>query len=345
MKQENTIQKIEKIISKIASPHFPFESKNIYTEEDKIEDYFTDPRDDNKTKLDYIYNIEFSEKVKAIKEVLNQIGLDYIVDYRYGIVVSSNFDKTLKNNKTIKKKLEDVDLLLISHIDTIFPFFVEETLDNFKNLFSEFSKNSESNEIIRGPLDNLITNAILLSLLEMRIKNHCDNFNDVMIVFSIGEEMKSERTFNESNGIKEFMKKFENHFKSNFKVINLDVTAREYHDLKEDKDVAGFIEYDDFMYDEKFDKDDDFSPLRILKDIETLDSIRYCDYGEYGTYDDLCNVTKNDVFGFTFGLNIYGIVHSLNSYTTVKNINDYFSQLNKFVENKFFRPNLKVENR
>ncbi len=63
------------------------------------------------------------------------------------------------------------------------------------------------------PLDNTITNAVLLALLALRVENLGDDCKDIMAIFTIGEERKSERGFKEPKGIKNFMEKFSGHLK------------------------------------------------------------------------------------------------------------------------------------
>ncbi|MFA7083772.1 MAG: hypothetical protein WC141_04465 [Arcobacteraceae bacterium] len=289
------------------------------------------------------YCIDNSLKVQAISEVLNKLGIDYVVDDRYGIIVAKDINKLKVShqnrlNKAIKKRLESVDLILTSHIDMISKFNNFEVLNKFKE---EISKLNNENESISGPLDNTITNAILLALLKSRKEACSDNLDDVMVIFSIGEEMLKERGFKENGGIKNFMKKFNGDINDNVKFINLDVSANEYHEYRNDTDIAVLIEYDDNSYPHKVDKSGKYSKLDFFKDGDILANVLFCDYGEDGTSDDLEEVTAyEETFGITLGLNTYGTIHSKSNSTSIKNINVYFNQLNKFFENKLFRPNL-----
>ena len=312
----NPIERIKSYTNKITTTHFPFNTKGEY-------------------------DIDSSPKVKSILECLDELGLDYIQDKRYGIIVANSFNKEHENNnKAIKEKLEEVDLIVVSHIDMISKFNKKEVLDKFKDDFSKLDKLEDE---ISGPLDNTITNATLLALLALRVKNLSDDCKDIMVIFSIGEERKSERGFKEPKGIKNFMEKFSGHLKDDVKFINLDVTANEYHYYKKDQNIAALIEYDESLNSNKIDKLYKYSKLDIFDEIGLGDDIMFCDYSdEEGTSDDLEEIVLyEDVFGFTLGLNTYGVIHSLENKTTVRNIDKYFNQLNRFLNSKFFRPNFK----
>ena len=162
-----------------------------------------------------------------------------------------------------------------------------------------------------------------------------------MVIFSIGEEDKAERGFKEKNGMKKFMDKFADNLKDDVKFINLDVTAMEYHDYKNDENIPAFIEYDDNLNSNKIDKSYKYSKLDIFDENSLSDNIMFCEY-EDGTSDDLEEITiYEDVFGFTFSLNTYEKIHSLKNRTNVRNIDIYFNQLNKFFNSEFFRPNFR----
>ena len=310
----NPIERIKNYTNKITTTHFPFNTNGEY-------------------------DIDSSPKVKSILECLDELGLDYIQDKRYGIIVANSFNKEHENNnKAIKEKLEEVDLIVVSHIDMISKFNKKEVLDKFKDDFSKLDKLEDE---ISGPLDNTITNATLLALLALRVKNLSDDCKDIMVIFSIGEEDKAERGFKEKNGTEKFMDKFVNHLKDDVKFINLDVTAMEYHDYKNDEKIVAFIEYDDTFVKNKL-ENHKYSKLDIFENLDIDENIMFCDYGEDGTSDDLEEIAAyEEMFGFTLGLNTYGTIHSLKNRTTVRNIDSYFNQLNKFFDSEFFRPNFR----
>lgn len=309
----NPIERIKNYTNKITTTHFPFNTNGEY-------------------------DIDSSPKVKSILECLDELGLDYIQDKRYGIIVANSFNKEHENNnKAIKEKLEEVDLIVVSHIDMISKFNKKEVLDKFKDDFSKLDKLEDE---ISGPLDNTITNATLLALLALRVKNLSDDCKDIMVIFSIGEEDKAERGFKEKNGTEKFMDKFVNHLKDDVKFINLDVTAMEYHDYKNDEKIVAFIEYDDTFVKNKL-ENHKYSKLDIFENLDIDENIMFCEY-EDGTSDDLEEIAAyEEMFGFTLGLNTYGTIHSVKNRTTVRNIDSYFNQLNKFFDSEFFRPNFR----
>ena len=312
------IKRVNRFVNKIADIHYPYCQ-------------------------DSEYDVDLSYKVKSITACLDELNIDFVYDSRYGIIVSNRLNRDVKPytvNKIVKDKLKNIDLILVSHIDMISVFNNKEVLNKFKDDFSKLDKFEDN---ISGPLDNTITNAVLLALLALRVENLGDDCKDIMVIFSIGEEDKAERGFKEKNGTEKFMDKFVNHLKDDVKFINLDVTAMEYHDYKNDENIPAFIEYDDNLNSNKIDKLYKYSKLDIFDEIGLGDDIMFCDYSdEEGTSDDLEEIVLyEDVFGFTLGLNTYGTIHSLKNRTTVRNIDSYFNQLNKFFDSEFFRPNFR----
>ena len=310
------IKRVNRFVNKIADIHYPYCQ-------------------------DSEYDVDLSYKVKSITACLDELNIDFVYDSRYGIIVSNRLNRDVKPytvNKIVKDKLKNIDLILVSHIDMISVFNNKEVLNKFKDDFSKLDKFEDN---ISGPLDNTITNAVLLALLALRVENLGDDCKDIMVIFSIGEERKSERGFKEPKGIKNFMEKFSGHLKDDVKFINLDVTANEYHDYKNDEKIVAFIEYDD-TFDKNKLENHKYSKLDIFENLDIDENIMFCDYGEDGTSDDLEEIVLyEDVFGFTLGLNTYGTIHSLKNRTTVRNIDSYFNQLNKFFDSEFFRPNFR----
>ena len=110
--------------------------------------------------------------------------------------------------------------------------------------------------------------------------------------------------------MKKFMDKFADNLKDDVKFINLDVTAMEYHDYKNDQNIPAFIEYDDNLDSNKIDKSYKYSKLDIFDENSLSDNIMFCEY-EDGTSDDLEEITiYEDVFGFTFSLNTLSLSYS-----------------------------------
>lgn len=311
----NPIPRINTFINKICTTHNPYD------------------QDGN-------YNLSNSKKAQAIISCLEELKLDYICDNRYGIIASKGLNKDKKNNKAIKEKLDEVDLIIVSHIDMISKFNQEEVLNKFKLDYEKFDSNNEND--ISGPLDNTITNAALLAMLDLRVKNLGDDCNDIMVIFTIGEEMKEDREFKEACGIKNFMKKFNGYINDDTKFLNLDVTGNEYHEFKNDEKICAAIEYDTDLVSYKDEKKNKYSKLNIFDSDEIFEHILFCEY-EDGTSDDLEEITRyEDTFGLSLSLNTYGEIHSINNYTKCENIDTYFNQLNYLLYNRFLRPNCNI---
>jgi len=303
-----TDQRVGKILKHIAKPHTP-------------------ARDDNGK-----YDINNSQKVCAIKDLLDEIGFDTIVDEKYGVLAyDKSIDKT-NIEETIQTNLKKISLLVISHIDNIKIFNTTEIQENLPKQLLAIQGYEEYDEKITGALDNTMTNAILLSIMQMRKVNFSDECSEVMFFFSIGDD-EDERGFDECSGVENFMKDFhKNLIENNTKVLNLDITAQEYHNYKDDSEAALFIEYDKTLKEEKVRVDEKYSSLGSLTLFDDISSdIQFCDYGEEGTSDDLEDVTKYNIWGVTVALNTYGEIHSKKNYTYMKHIDKYFNFLHNLI--------------
>lgn len=298
-----TDQRVGKVLDNIAKTHYPF--------------------NDNEE-----YNILSSKKVCAIKDLLDDIGFDSIIHKEYGVIASDSLKE-----KAIEDKLKDTSLIVISHIDNIKKFNKVEVQEKLTKQLLDIKGYEEHDQKIIGALDNTITNAILVSIMQMRKVNFSDDCNDVMFFFSLGEEDADEGGFDESNGVAKFMDKFHTDIlENNIKVLNLDVTAKEYHEYKNDAKTPLFIEYDNTLKEEKLRVSEKYSPLAslILYD-ELTDDIQFCEYGEDGTGADLEDVTKYNIWGVTVALNTYGEIHSKKNFTYMKHIDKYFNFLHNFI--------------
>ena len=236
-----------------------------------------------------------------------------------------NADEKIK--KSIKNKIKETKYLITSHIDLIKKFNAEKVLESLTEQFKNIDGFNDYDQEIKSALDNTLTNTVLVSLLEMRKINFSDDLTDVLVLFSVGEELKSERGFQESKGVRNFVKDFRKELNNqNLKCFNLDVTASEYHGFRDDQELFAFIEYDKSInknsVSEYFDRFDHF------------EDIKYCDYGYEGTYDDLASITEFDLWGVSICINTYGTIHSKKNFTYVKHIDKYFNLLNEVIENR-----------
>lgn len=296
-----TDQRVGKVLENIAKPHYPFNKSNEY-------------------------DILNSQKINAIKDFLENIGFNTIISEDYGIVVCDEFQESSSIEESIQSKLKELNLIVVSHIDNIKEFNTQEMQEALSKQLLNIKGYEEHNKEIIGALDNTLLNGVLLSIMQMRKVNFNDACSDVMFLFPMGKENSEDRGFEESAGISKFMDKFHQDILENsIKVINLDVTAKEYHEYKNDKDVPLFIEYDKVLEKEKLRIDNKYSPLASLMLFDELtDDIQFCDYGE--------NESKYNIWTLTIALNTFGKIHFKNNFTYMKHIDKYFNFLNNFME-------------
>lgn len=294
------------------------------------------------------YNIGFSKKIETIRneiesiKKLKDIELDYIVHKKFGIIVTDTFGekKDKKSNILIKEKLDNTKLLIVSHIDLIKKFNKKFDKCNYKLKID--------NEKISGALDNTITNAILLNILDKI------DLKDTIILFSIGEE----EVIKEPKGAKQFAKKYKSKMKK-INVLNLDVTSKEYHKLFNNSSdynldtISAFIEYDSDKK-VKYSKIDIIDRYSELKNFDNFkNKVYFCDYSnkftksDYGTADDLDSFTSQNIYGISFNLSTNKQIHSFKNYTTKEKLSNYqdllidmiihMKRLKPFVKNKLHR--------
>lgn len=129
------------------------------------------------------------------------------------------------------------------------------------------------------------------------------------------------------------MKKFyQDILKYNIKVINLDVTAQEYYEYKNDKNIPLFIVYDKTLKDEKLRAQEKYSSLASLMLYDELtDDIQFYNYGKNLICDNFEDVTKYNIWSVAVALNTYGKIHSKKNYTYMKYIDKYFNFLSNFM--------------
>lgn len=301
-------QRVGKVLENIAKPHYPFNNENKY-------------------------DILSSQKVCAIKDMLDTIGFDTIIDEKYGIIAYNQVQEKNTTKESIQSNLKETSLLIISHIDNIKKFNKLEVQEKLPKQLLDIKGYEEHDTKIIGALDNTLLNGILLSIMQMRKVNFSDDCDELMFLFSIGEEDEDERGFEESNGVSNFLKDFhQNLIENHTKVLNLDVTAQEYHEYKMDKDISVFIEYDKSLQNEKLRIDEQYSPLVSLMLFDDLSpDIQFCDYEEDGTSDDLEDVTQYNLWAITVALNTYEEIHSKKNYTYMKHIDKYFNFLHNLI--------------
>jgi hypothetical protein len=103
-----TDQRVGKILQSIAKPHYPFNKSGEY-------------------------DILSSQKVNAIKNLLEIIGFDTIISKDYGIVVCDKFKEDSIIEESIQSKLKDLNLIVVSHIDKYFNF-LNNLMESLRNV-------------------------------------------------------------------------------------------------------------------------------------------------------------------------------------------------------------------
>jgi len=245
-----------------------------------------------------------SEKVQAITSFLSTLGMKHIVSERHGILVGNPFR---------------AETIIMSHMDTI---------SKFNNIFRGEKKLKEKDYLVVGPLDNTITNAILLYLIE----KDPGMFKNTMVVFTIGEEPSFECGFYEQCGAHNLFEDFKSHITHDTRVINLDVTANGYHGMYDSShgsisvakefvadDHTSFLEY--MQISSKFME----ATLRLAgRDVQLV-------HYDHGTCDDLMSVPDyfRDKFSFCLPIeNCYhSVIHSPNTFTTKRKLSGYTNHL------------------
>lgn len=281
-----------------------------------------------------------SPKIEAISNVLKNLNMYYVYHPKIGIIAS-------KNKRFIATfDFSYISLIVMSHIDIVKEYNNQALFDELVIQMQQATKYEPyelSNKyiddikgyIIKGALDNVITNALLLSFIDTRVNVYENsNIDDILFLFTIGEECPEQRGFQEPNGAKKFFKKYHNQIlKNKICVLNLDVTSREYNgfyqsakSFDEDKLLSAAIEYDHTLWDYRLDptKGYKFSTLKPLNYFQRGHVLAFCDYGKDGTSDDLEEATNYKIWGITLGLFTEGTIHKLNNYTTFSKIDKYF---------------------
>jgi hypothetical protein len=227
-----------------------------------------------------------TEKAIAIDNILN--GLNSYHDRKNYLLYSvGELDQILESDFTV----------FSSHIDII-------------NRFNRHFDSSEVDEVyhrdgdrLSGPLDNTITNAVLIDAILSRLQDIPEN---TIFLFTFGEEDIGEEG---SWGIKSFIELLESRDSlQNAFFYNLDVT-----NLNSGGNVS-------------IEASRDIDSLREeFKDVDGLKVSKYRDD------DDLLYVLDSDGNGFSVCLPTDGEIHSLTNSTTLQQIEGYQKFLEKLI--------------
>jgi len=213
-----------------------------------------------------------SNKLEAIKNSLDIIGVTYEYDLKMGLIVNKQKNPTK---------------VVVSHMDLI-PLF--------ENGFKEERCFKLTDQCIVGALDNTITNAVLLKVIEQLSKE--DNLNNIEFLFSEAEEIGF-------YGVDNYLKEHRDRFKGTF-FINLDVTNEGY---KQDAS----IEYDAC----------NFENLKKIQNIKNQDFFYTMDR----VGDDMCSILRNGFHGLSYCLPTKGNIHSYKNKARLDSIEPYYRGL------------------
>lgn len=236
--------------------------------------------------LPYIKDF-FEAKALKILEICKTSTRECYIDEDIGVIVKARKNHTLT---------------IISHMDLIKPFYKGFWLN--KTLIVDPKTN-----IIKGALDNTITNAAVIDLL---LSGNIPP--NVELVFTNDEEtgMRASQTYVFKN--------------KGVSYINLDIT-------NEFKNKSVSIEYD-------------CPSAKTLMDLKTLFKNDNVGFTSNRVADDLDSVVANDLKGLSFCLPTKKTIHSWKNESTLKQINEYQNLLKKLLANlpKFYDQDLEKIN-
>jgi len=220
------------------------------------------------------------KKVKALLSLLKELSVD--AEYIPGIGVLAN-------------KLESPKVILVSHFDLI---------TKFRKAFKEeyILEIDEEKDSIKGALDNTITNATIISLLQ------AENIDlrNVEILFSEGEEVGF-------HGMIEYLKVYKDRVKDSF-FVNLDVTNE------------GFNTHASFEYDKP--------NFNVIKSCQSLfkssghDVFYTCDREG----DDLDAVVYEGMHGVSYCLPTKSGIHSFRNWAKLSSLEPYAFSLGHLLQ-------------
>jgi len=218
---------------------------------------------------------EGGEKLIAIQQWLNERNINNEYTPGVGLIVN---------------KIENPRLILVSHIDLIKKFQKGFTNENKFEVLEEEG-------IVRGALDNTITNASALLALEELIDN---GISDIELFLSEGEEVGS-------TGMSAYIKEYKNKSLKTF-FVNLDVTNDGWG-----KSVS--IEYDR----------PDFKTVKSVQKLMNVVSNYHFQGDRVG--DDIDAVNSAKCHGFSFCLPTKGTIHSYKNYATLESVHLFYENL------------------
>ena len=216
----------------------------------------------------------FEAKAEKILEICKVVGRNCYIDENIGVIVKARRQHAVS---------------IITHMDLIKPFY--KGFWSNKTLLIDPKTN-----IVRGALDNTITNAVVIDLLLSG-----DIPDNVEIVFTNDEE----------TGMNASSKYASKNKKVSY--INLDVT-------NEFKNKSASIEYD-------------CPNAKTLLELKTLFKNDSVGFTSYRVADDLDSIVEIGLRGLSFCLPTKKTIHSWENETTLSQINEYRDLLKKLLAN------------
>ena len=189
----------------------------------------------------------------------------------------------------IVNKIDKPRIILVSHIDLIKRFQKGFAINNTFEVIKEEG-------IVRGALDNTITNAAALLAID---KLFSAGITDIEVLFSEGEEVGS-------IGIERYLKNFPKKSSMSF-FLNLDVTNDGWG-------KSTSIEYDK-------------PEFRTIKSFQKILSKFSCNFQGDRDGDDIDAVNSANCHGLSFCLPTKGNIHSYKNYATLDSVSEYFDSL------------------
>ena len=218
-----------------------------------------------------------SLKIKELMSVLNEFGVDSEYIEGVGLIVN---------------KQDNPDKVIVSHMDLI---------PKFHKGFGLNQKYIIKKNTIVGALDNTITNAVLILIIE-RMKN---DIQGIEFLFSEAEEIGF-------FGVREYLDLYTDRLKDTF-FLNLDVTSEGYN-----KSCAS-IEYDCCSFDN-------------LKVMQKMDLDFFYTFDREG--DDMSAIKSKGFHGLSYCLPTKDYIHSYDNKARLDTLAPYLTGLEDLIKNK-----------
>jgi len=262
----------------------------------------------------------FEEIAKPFKDKEGGPKLDAIQEWLNKRNISNEY---IPGIGKIVNQIDNPRIILVSHIDLIRKFqkgFAD-------GITHEIIISKKGNEIIKGALDNTITNAVALLALESILKS---GITDIELVLTEGEEVGC-------IGMDSYLKSFEEKSKNAF-IINLDVTNegwKQHSSVEYDKPSFNMLKQLQTLLAEH---DAFFTVNRVGDDIDAVNSNGCSGFSYCLPTKDLIHSYENKAYVHTLEGYYYGLISLLNQLELFEDMKDTFSRwdFNKALKSKSF---------